>query len=658
MDRIETYVGQSILEWNFSKPDQNKMVALAKMISLMFGSTTMANGLACTQQTVATMFVNIGAGEIYQAAQLEATACGTLPADTAHTIMKQGIALDTVVVPNSATGVTAFTAPATSGQSINYLIEAAYADSDVSIDPTTGTSPVVLPFYNSSNPQSPLQGPGGTSATSNTFRKGIVSLQVKAGAAATTGSQTTPAPDSGYVGLWVVTVAYGQTSITSANIAAYPGAPILPSSILASLQSGNLQYGQDVGTTANVVQGSFPLPPAALGDTQPFWVKIKNTNTGATTFTPNAGVIAASPLVGAAHAALQGGELIANGRALIVWRPDITSYVLIVCTGGAVQVANATASQHAVTLSQLSAATAGRLLNIIYYSVVTQTVTATIASPGVFTPSLGASNMPRNGSPIVFTTTGALPTGITAGTTYYVVNAGASTFQVAATVGGTPIVTTGSQSGTHTMSNPVYTKATNNPSFVITEVWGGGGGSGGIVGSAWSSGGGGSAGYARQKILSANLLATETVTVGAGGTAGTTSGTNGGTGGTSSFGSHSSATGGGGSSGGSAAISGNGAGGTPGSGVGGDLNLTGNYGQNGVGANGTYGSAGNGGASSLGGAGLGYGASTTGGVAQLQGAGSSAAPGSGSGAGGSCSLGTAETGATGGSGLAIVYEYA
>jgi len=39
MDRIETYVGQSILEWNFSKPDQNKMVALGKVISTMFGST-------------------------------------------------------------------------------------------------------------------------------------------------------------------------------------------------------------------------------------------------------------------------------------------------------------------------------------------------------------------------------------------------------------------------------------------------------------------------------------------------------------------------------------------------------------------------------------------------------------------------------------------
>lgn len=352
MDRIETYVGQSILEWDFSKPDQNKMVALGKVISAMFGSTTVANGLACTQQSVPAMFVNVAAGEIYQMAQLEATVCGTLPADTAHSIMKQGIALDTVVVPNASTGVTAFVAPGTTGQSINYLIEAAYADADVSIDPTTGVSPVVLPFYNSANPSSPYQGPNGSGATSNTFRKGIVSLQVKAGTAATTGTQATPAPDSGYVGLWVVTVAFGQTSILTANIAAYPGAPILPTSMLASMQSGNLQYGVDVSVTANVVQGVFPVPPQTLVDNQQFWVKIKNTNTGAMTFTPNVGVISPSPVVGGAHAALQGGEAIANGRALFVWRADITSYVLESCTGGALQVANATQSQHAIPMGQ------------------------------------------------------------------------------------------------------------------------------------------------------------------------------------------------------------------------------------------------------------------------------------------------------------------
>ena len=75
-------------------------------------------------------------------------------------------------------------------------------------------------------------------------------------------------------------------------------------------------------------------------------------------------------------------------------------------------------------------------------------VTATIAAPGVFT---GATLVA--GTPVKFSTTGTLPTGIVAGTTYYVVNPSSNTFSVAATVGGAAITTTGSQTGTHTVTS-------------------------------------------------------------------------------------------------------------------------------------------------------------------------------------------------------------
>jgi len=81
----------------------------------------------------------------------------------------------------------------------------------------------------------------------------------------------------------------------------------------------------------------------------------------------------------------------------------------------------------------------------------TSTVTMTIASPGVITwTSHGLSN----GTRVYLTTTGALPTGLSASTAYYVVNASTNTFQLAATVGGTAINTSGSQSGTHTATVP------------------------------------------------------------------------------------------------------------------------------------------------------------------------------------------------------------
>lgn len=77
------------------------------------------------------------------------------------------------------------------------------------------------------------------------------------------------------------------------------------------------------------------------------------------------------------------------------------------------------------------------------------TVTMTIASPCVVTLS---SHGMSNGDRIIFSTTGALPTGITAGTVYYVLNAATNTFQVAATSGGAAINTSGTQSGVHTVT--------------------------------------------------------------------------------------------------------------------------------------------------------------------------------------------------------------
>jgi hypothetical protein len=329
MNHIKISVGPSTWEWDADQSDQNHRVALGKLISAMYGSTTVVNGLACTPIPAAGMSVNIASGEIYQMAPLEATTGDTN--DTGYTIMKQGISLDSVTVPNANTGVTAFVAPELAGQSINYLIEAAYADADVSI----------------------AQEPGCTDANSNIFRNGVVALQIKTGTAAMTGTQVTPEADSGYVGLWVVTLDYGQTVIDTTDITTYAGAPILPTSLLASIQSGNLQYGIDMSATANVIQGSFPFVPTALTDNQQFWVRIRNSNTGAVTFTPNAGVIDAAPVVGAAQLALQGGECVVNGRALLVWRADIASYVLEHCTGGTLQVAAGIASQHAATLAQV-----------------------------------------------------------------------------------------------------------------------------------------------------------------------------------------------------------------------------------------------------------------------------------------------------------------
>jgi hypothetical protein len=80
-------------------------------------------------------------------------------------------------------------------------------------------------------------------------------------------------------------------------------------------------------------------------------------------------------------------------------------------------------------------------------------VTISVADPGVVTWT--AHGLFAN-QPIVFSTTGSLPTGLTAGTVYYVSSTGltADLFSVSATAGGAPIETTAPGSGVHTASAP------------------------------------------------------------------------------------------------------------------------------------------------------------------------------------------------------------
>jgi hypothetical protein len=77
-------------------------------------------------------------------------------------------------------------------------------------------------------------------------------------------------------------------------------------------------------------------------------------------------------------------------------------------------------------------------------------VTMTIASPGVITLPTGFTFL--DGTVLQLTTTGTLPTGLSVGTTYFVVSSTGSTFSLALTAGGTPINTTGSQSGVQSIS--------------------------------------------------------------------------------------------------------------------------------------------------------------------------------------------------------------
>lgn len=208
------------------------MTAIGMLAQEMFGTSTTASGFGCTPTSPATLSVLVAPGRLYSLQATDPLQYSTLPADTTDLIVKQGIL--------NTSSTLACPAPATSGQSVNYLIEVAFEEID--------TNPVVLPYYNSANPSQPFSGPNNSGSANYTSRQDTVLIQAKAGTPATTGTQVTPAPDAGYVGLWVVTVAYGQTTITSGNISQYSGAPLLGGGVLQAIQSNLFTYAPDIGS--------------------------------------------------------------------------------------------------------------------------------------------------------------------------------------------------------------------------------------------------------------------------------------------------------------------------------------------------------------------------------------------------------------------------
>ncbi|MBY0303606.1 MAG: hypothetical protein K2W86_00450 [Sphingomonas sp.] len=95
-----------------------------------------------------------------------------------------------------------------------------------------------------------------------------------------------------------------------------------------------------------------------------------------------------------------------------------------------------------ITAYQVNGALAGN----VFAAMLPRTATITVASPATVTAT---GHGLANGDRVQFTTSGALPTGILANTTYVVINAATDTFNLSATQGGAAIGTSGGQSGSH-----------------------------------------------------------------------------------------------------------------------------------------------------------------------------------------------------------------
>lgn len=263
MDRALVYAGALPQTVDVLNTNKFMMSALAYGMRAILGTNTYVDGLVCLPTSpTPDLNVSVGVGSIYAQDPTDSSAYGDLGTDNI-TIYKQGIL-------NVAQQLT-ITPPATSGFSQVYLVQAILQNVDAGAQ--------VLSYFNASNPQAPFSGPANAGTSNFTIRKVNCAVALKAGTPATTGTQVTPAPDAGYIGLYAITVANGATQITSGNIVALVTAPFISTKlpeVPAGVQSGKWLYALDTsaGGPAQATTASTTTASAVLtfGGGVPSWV--------------------------------------------------------------------------------------------------------------------------------------------------------------------------------------------------------------------------------------------------------------------------------------------------------------------------------------------------------------------------------------------------
>jgi hypothetical protein len=320
MDRPIVYDGALPQTTDILNLGKMGMVGHAFLARALLGGSTAVHGLACNPTSPASLQVTIGAGSIYALDEVDATAYGDLGTDT-NTILKQGILYN----PTTLT----ITPPSTSGYSQVFLVQAILQDIDAGSE--------VLSYYNATNPAQPFSGPDNDGQSQYTTRTVACTIALKAGAAAATGTQTTPTPDAGYVGLYAITVANGQATVTSANIATLATAPFFPTlpAVPGDVQNGTWVGFDDTSATANTVVITPQPQITALAEYQKFRVKIKNTNTGpsALHIVNTSGTLSAAIQL-PSGSALAGGEMKAGSISEFIYDGSVAELTSFPANGG------------------------------------------------------------------------------------------------------------------------------------------------------------------------------------------------------------------------------------------------------------------------------------------------------------------------------------
>ena len=398
MDRVTVYSGEIPRTVDFLQAEQNTMVAIGKVLDAVIGTGNAVAGLACTPNSPAALNVLLAGGQVFQVESLEATSWSALNPDTTDQIVKQGIQL--------AQQTISLTPPATPGFSQVFLIEVQYADLD--------TGSTVLPYFNAANPSSPFSGPGNSGTAQNATRKGTVAVQTKAGTAAATGTQTPPATDAGWIGLWYVTLANGQSTITAGNIVQVPGAPFIAMKlpqVPGAIQNGSPMVATSVTGTANAIVAAFN--PAILSLVDGMRVRWRQPSTN------GAGGVTLDVGTGTPHTVVQGDQsatvasvLLGGQWADATW--DANNSVWQLFRAGEAYIANAVAPSAAVAPAVNAVDPGIPITNLVLSNDATTPNTDIDIAPGRVRDTTGAVDIVINSALIKRISVAWVPGGATA----------------------------------------------------------------------------------------------------------------------------------------------------------------------------------------------------------------------------------------------------
>ncbi len=235
MDRTIVYPGSIPLDTDLLSTNRNVMVALGALAAATIGPGPVVDGLSV--QPAGGLNVTVGPGSFITYGPVDQGAYGSLAADVGDGLVKMGINIAPVTLPLSA--------PTAAGTVVTFLVQATYQELDI--------NPIVLPYYNAANPSQPFMGAANNGLAQPTLRSQKVALQAKAGAAGPAGANQVPTPDPGWLGLATVTIANGQTTVTSANLA-----PFLQPSVL-KFKLPNMRPGVSQAQVFSA-SGTFTIP--------------------------------------------------------------------------------------------------------------------------------------------------------------------------------------------------------------------------------------------------------------------------------------------------------------------------------------------------------------------------------------------------------------